>query len=178
MGSRAETTNWWKSFLRVTGILISHIQLMQPDRSWMQDWMSPTKHPVCHIMAGCPSRNSSAATARNWIPAPSNLVWSSTATPTPWWSQTQQLCTPQLLPPEFQPHCFKQPFTYRAQMQNSLVFMEEHIFSSTLLNSQHCVITWPDKVLQLSPRGQSLLVVPLQFVFLRWISLLFLFCHK
>lgn len=72
MGSRAETTNWWESFLRVTEILINHIQLMQPDRSsWMQDWMSPRKHPVCHTVGGCPSRNSTAATAGNWIPGSS-----------------------------------------------------------------------------------------------------------
>lgn len=67
--SRAEPTNWWKSFLRVTEILISHMQLMQPDRrSWVQDWMSPREHPVCQITGGCPSRNSSAATAGAWIP--------------------------------------------------------------------------------------------------------------
>lgn len=75
---KAETTTWWKGFLRVTEILISHIQLMQPDRSWMQDWMSPRKHPACHTMGGCPSRNSSAATAgKNWIPG----SWSDPAQP-------------------------------------------------------------------------------------------------
>lgn len=180
LSSRAESTNWWKSFLRVTEILISYIQLMQPDRrSWLRDWMSPRKHPVCHIMGGCPSRNPSAATAGNWIPG-SIRIWSDPAQPLQpsHGSQTQLLCTPQLPPPELQPHWFKQSFTWRTQMQNSLTFMEQHIFSSTLLNSEHYVITWPDKVLQLSPRGQRLLVVPLEFVFLRWITALSLFCHK
>lgn len=37
-------------------------------------------------------------------------------------------------------------------MQNSLTFMEEHIFSSILLSSQH-IINWPDKVFQLPPKG-------------------------
>lgn len=38
-------------------------------------------------------------------------------------------------------------------MQNSLTSMEEHIFSSILLNSQHYIINWPDKILQLPPKG-------------------------
>lgn len=113
MGSRAETTNWWKSFLRVTEILISHIQLMQPDRkSWMKDWMSPRKHPVCHIMNGWVSFQEFIC-SHCWELDPrlhQDLVWSSTVTPSSSQSLTQQLCAPQLLPPEFQPHCFKQLF--------------------------------------------------------------------
>lgn len=38
-------------------------------------------------------------------------------------------------------------------MQNSLIFMEEHIFSSVLLNSQYYSINWPDKVFQLPLKG-------------------------
>lgn len=73
-GLRAESTNWWKSFLGVAKILISHIQLIQPGRrSWMQDWMSPRKPPVCQAMGGCPSRNPSAATAGNWIQTPAGF---------------------------------------------------------------------------------------------------------
>lgn len=38
-------------------------------------------------------------------------------------------------------------------MQNSLTLMEEHIFSSILLNSQHYIINCPHKVFQLPSRG-------------------------
>lgn len=49
-------------------IRINHIQLMQPDSwSWMWDWKSTRKHPVCHVMGGCLSRYPFTATAGNWI---------------------------------------------------------------------------------------------------------------